>query len=109
MTEGENLEDARTLVIAYGSVARSARQAVRMCRRHKVGLLTLKTLWPFPRDEVMAAAHEARRVIFPEMNMGQLVLETERLIGRQKVRRVNRADGQMITPDQIRRAIEYKE
>jgi 2-oxoglutarate/2-oxoacid ferredoxin oxidoreductase subunit alpha len=109
ITEGESLEDVRTLVVAYGSVARSARQAVHMCRRHKVGLLVLKTLWPFPRDEVMLAAHDARRVIFPEMNMGQLVLEAERLIGRHKVRRVNRADGEMITPEQIRRAIEYKE
>ena len=105
LTEGEGLDDARTLVIAYGCLARSARQAIRMCRRHTVGLLILKTIWPFPEEAVVEAAHGARRVIVPEMNLGQLALEVERLVGRNKVVRVNRADGEMITPDQILRAI----
>jgi 2-oxoglutarate/2-oxoacid ferredoxin oxidoreductase subunit alpha len=58
---------------------------------------------------VLEAARNARRVVVPEMNMGQLVLEVERVVGRNKVVRVNRADGEMITPDQIVRAIEYKD
>jgi len=109
ITEGEYLEDARTLVIAYGSTARSARQAIHMCRRQNVGLLVLKTIWPFPKEEVLLAAHGVRRVIVPEMNLGQVVLEVERLVGRDRVSRVNRADGEMITPDQILRAIQFKQ
>jgi len=109
LTEGELLEDARTLVVAYGCTARSAQEAVRMGRRHTVGLLMLKTIWPFPEEQVLAAARNARRVVVPEMNMGQLALEVERVVGRNKVVRVNRADGEMITPDQILRAIEARD
>ncbi len=56
------LEDARAVVVAYGSTARSARQAVKMARARygrKVGLLRLKTLWPFP-EEVVERAAETR-------------------------------------------------
>ena len=106
----DGVEEANTLVIAYGSIARSAREAIKMARakRYKVGLIVLQTVWPFPTGLVSEAAHEVRRVVVPEMNMGQLVLEVERVVGRRKVRRVNRADGEMITPHQILRAIEER-
>ncbi len=109
LTEGEGLEDARTVVIAYGCTARSAQQAIHLSRRHNVGVLILKTIWPFPEEQVLEATRGARRVIVPEMNLGQLALEIERVVGRNKVLRVNRADGEMITPDQIVKAIEMKE
>jgi hypothetical protein len=35
------------------------------------------------------------------MNLGQIALEVERIVGRQKVLRVGRADGQIVTPEQI--------
>jgi len=74
-----------------------------------VGLLILKTIWPFPEEQVLEATRGVRRVVVPEMNMGQLTLEVERVAGRHKVVRVNRADGEMITPDQIVKAIEMRE
>jgi 2-oxoglutarate ferredoxin oxidoreductase subunit alpha len=42
------------------------------------------------------------------MNQGQLVLEIERVVGRNKVRRVNRTDGEMIHPADIVAAIEER-
>jgi hypothetical protein len=42
----------------------------------------------------------------PEMNLGQLGLEVERMVGRKKVTRVNRANGEMVTPQMIVDAIE---
>jgi len=42
----------------------------------------------------------------PEMNLGQLALEVERVVGRHKVRRVNRVDGELLTPRQILEGIE---
>jgi 2-oxoglutarate ferredoxin oxidoreductase subunit alpha len=95
-------------VVAYGATARSARQAVELARGRgrKVGLLKLKTIWPFPEEVVEQAAERLHHVVVPEMNMGQLVLEVERVVGRHKVRRVNRADGEMIQPAQILAAIE---
>jgi 2-oxoglutarate ferredoxin oxidoreductase subunit alpha len=104
MWEEDGLEDARLVVVAYGSTARSARQAIKIARaRHgrKVGLLRLKTLWPFPEAAVERAAENAQRVIVVEMNLGQMALEVERIVGRQKVLRVGRADGQIVTPGQI--------
>ncbi|MFH1929281.1 MAG: 2-oxoacid:acceptor oxidoreductase subunit alpha [Chloroflexota bacterium] len=108
--EEDGTDDARTLVIAYGSTARSARQAVRMARarRHKVGLVKLLTIWPFAEEVIARVAGNARRVIVPEMNLGQLALEVERIVGRRKVRRVNHADGEMIRPQEILHAIEER-
>jgi 2-oxoglutarate ferredoxin oxidoreductase subunit alpha len=104
MWEEDNVEDARSVVVAYGSTARSARQAIKMARaryRRKVGLLRLKTLWPFPEQVVERISENAQRIIVAEMNLGQIALEVERIVGRKKVLRVGRADGQMVTPQQI--------
>jgi 2-oxoglutarate/2-oxoacid ferredoxin oxidoreductase subunit alpha len=104
MWDGDGIDDARVLLVAYGSTARSARQAIKLARARygrKVGLLRLKTLWPFPEEAVERAAENAQRVVVAEMNLGQIALEVERLVGRSKVLRVGRADGQMVTPEQI--------
>jgi 2-oxoglutarate ferredoxin oxidoreductase subunit alpha len=110
MTEEEWTKNARTVVVAYGCTVRSARHAVRMARdkRYKVGLVKLLTIWPFAEEIIERVAHTARRIIVPELNRGQLALEVERVAGRNKVRRVNRADGEMLTPEQILAAIEEK-
>ncbi|MBM3189430.1 MAG: 2-oxoacid:acceptor oxidoreductase subunit alpha [Chloroflexi bacterium] len=104
----DGLEDARTAVIAYGCTARSAAHAVKMARarRHKAGLLTLQTIWPFHDALIGELVSSARRVIVPELNLGQLALEVERVLGRSRVRRVNRVDGELITPRQILDAME---
>jgi 2-oxoglutarate ferredoxin oxidoreductase subunit alpha len=104
MWEEDGLEDARIVIVAYGATARSARQAIKMARARygrKVGLLRLKTLWPFPEEAVERAVESAQRVIVAEMNLGQMALEVERVVGRSKVMRVGRADGQIVTPEQI--------
>ncbi len=108
--ETEGVEDARTVIVAYGSVARAAREAMKLAKlkRRKVGLLRLQTLWPFPTRIVGQVCREARRVIVPEMNLGQIAIEVERIVGDRKVRRVNRIDGEMITPQQILEAMEVK-
>ena len=108
--EQEDTDDANTVVIAYGVTARSARHAVKLARqrRHKIGLLTLLTIWPFPEEQVERVANGIRRIVVPEMNLGQLALEVERVVGRHKVRRVNRANGEMVTPQMILEAIEER-
>ncbi len=106
----DEVDGARTLVVAYGGTARSARHAVSLARarRHKVGFIRLQTVWPFPGDMLAEAAQGVRSVVVPEMNLGQIALEIERVVGRHKVRRVNRADGQLITPEEILAAIEAR-
>jgi 2-oxoglutarate/2-oxoacid ferredoxin oxidoreductase subunit alpha len=102
--EEDGIEDARILVVSFGSTARAARQAIKVARARygrKVGLLRLKTLWPFPEEALERAAENVQRIIVAEMNLGQMALEVERIAGRAKVTRVGRADGQMVTPEQI--------
>jgi 2-oxoglutarate ferredoxin oxidoreductase subunit alpha len=104
----DGVEDARLLIIAYGSTARTARHAVELARERgrEVGFLKLKTIWPFPEEVVEHAAAQVEHVVVPEMNLGQLALEVERVAGRHKVHRVNRADGKIIRPGVILAAIE---
>jgi 2-oxoglutarate ferredoxin oxidoreductase subunit alpha len=104
----DGVTDAETLVIAYGATARAARSAVDMARERgrKVGFLKLKTIWPFAEEVVEHAAARLHRVVVPELNRGQLALEVERVVGRHKVRRINRADGEMIQPAEILATIE---
>ena len=104
MWEEDGIQDARVLVVAYGSTSRAARQALKIARARygrKVGLLRLKTLWPFPEKVLERAAENVQRVIVAEMNLGQIALEVERIVGRGRVLRVGRADGQIVTPEQI--------
>ncbi len=102
-------EGAEIMVIAYGSVARSAQRAVRLAREKglPVGLLKLKVIWPFMRRTVIQYLQSSRKVIVPEMNMGQLSREVKR-VNRYpcEVLTLNRVDGWLITPDQILNCIQ---
>jgi 2-oxoglutarate ferredoxin oxidoreductase subunit alpha len=99
---------ARTAILSYGASARTARHAMKQLRAkgEKVSLFTAQTLWPFPEAAVEALAETVDRIVVPEMNLGQLALEVERLVGRKKVVRVNRANGEMITPEMVVNAVE---
>jgi len=98
------LEDAEIAVIAYGSVARSARRAVLEAREHgvKAGLLQLITLFPFPRRCVEKVLKQCRAVLVPEMNIGQISREVKRVQrDSSRVETLNRVDGSLITPREI--------
>lgn len=104
MVEEEYTEDAETLVIAYGSVSRSARRAVREARLRgiKCGLVRLVTLWPFPRQMVAPLLQRVRTVLVPELNMGQMSREVKRVNqGATRIETLNRMDGNLITPGEI--------
>jgi 2-oxoglutarate ferredoxin oxidoreductase subunit alpha len=108
LTDEYRTEDAEVTVVAYGSVARSSRLAVDQAREAgiKAGLVTLRTLFPFPRRAVEKQARRARALVVPEMNMGQMSREVKRVCaGKTAVRTLNRVDGQIITPSQILKTI----
>ena len=96
------LEDARIIVIAYGSTARSARQAVREARKMgiKAGLFRLITLWPFPAEKLTKLSVAAENFIVAELNLGQMSNEVERIVKRPVIG-VHHAGGSMITPKTI--------
>lgn len=98
------LEDAEIAIFAYGSVARSARSALAKCREAgiKAGLFQPTVLWPFPEDDIREVAGRVKGFVVPEMNMGQMAREVERACRRDTpVHRLNRVDGQPITPGEI--------
>jgi 2-oxoglutarate ferredoxin oxidoreductase subunit alpha len=101
-------EGARTAILSYGASARTARHAMKALRAkgEKVSLFTALTIWPFPEAVVEELGDSVDRIIVPEMNLGQLALEVERLVGRRKVVRVNRANGEMVTPEMVLQAVE---
>ena len=81
-TELYRTEDASTLVVAYGITARAARRAVDLARAngHPVGLFRPATVWPFP-EEMLRSLRHVRKIVVAEINLGQVVLEVERIAG----------------------------
>ena len=106
----EELEmaDAEVAIFAYGSVARSAKAAMRWARDRgmRVGLVRPLTLWPFPTDAVDHMAEQVRTVIVPEMNIKQMSWEVQAAVaGRAGVVDYGRVDGRLITPEEIQQLI----
>jgi len=99
---------AKIAFLSYGASARTARHAMKLARLHgkKVDLLTLFTIWPFQMRQVEALGERVDQIIVPEMNLGQLAYEVERMVGRKKVKRVVRANGEMVTPQMLLDAME---
>jgi len=107
--EAHQTEDAQSVIVAYGCVARSAYRAMVQARAKgmKVGLLRLITLWPFPRRAIEPLAKAGKALVVPEMNMGQISREVKRVVqGAAPVIRVNKIDGTLIGPHEILEALE---
>ncbi|MBZ4649811.1 2-oxoglutarate ferredoxin oxidoreductase subunit alpha [Thermosipho africanus Ob7] len=97
-------EDAEVLVIAYGIVARSAKEAVKIARNDKmrVGLFKPITIWPLPVHELRKRLSKVEAVVIPEMNLGQYGREILRLVKPgTKVKFINKVGGELITPEEI--------
>jgi 2-oxoglutarate ferredoxin oxidoreductase subunit alpha len=103
------MEDAEIALFAYGSVARSAKAAMKAARKKgvRVGLVRPITLWPFPTAAVERMAERVGTVIVPEMNIRQMAWEVQAAVaGRAKVVDFGRVDGRLITPVQIAELID---
>jgi 2-oxoglutarate ferredoxin oxidoreductase subunit alpha len=104
MSETFETEDVEITVIAYGSVARSAKRAVVEARAKgvKAGLMKLMTIWPFDRSGVERVVRRSKLLLVPEMNMGQISREVKRVNnGVCTVVTLNKVDGTLITPEEI--------
>lgn len=97
-------EDADTLIVAYGSVARSALQAAKTARHQgrRVGLFRPVTLWPFPRQPLFSLSKKVKNILVAEMCAGQMV-EDVRLSTAPScnVDLLGAMGGDLITPDDI--------
>ncbi|MCD6309228.1 MAG: 3-methyl-2-oxobutanoate dehydrogenase subunit VorB [Candidatus Eremiobacteraeota bacterium] len=69
-----NLEDAEVVVVAFGTVARIAKSAIKLARKNgiKAGLLRPISLWPFPEKEFKNLPC-AKIVLVSELSSGQMI------------------------------------
>ncbi|MEW6025917.1 MAG: 2-oxoacid:acceptor oxidoreductase subunit alpha [Planctomycetota bacterium] len=95
-------DDAETLVVAYGFTARSSLRAIQIARadNRKVGLLRLKTLWPFPESVFQGLSPTVKKILVPEMNQGQVIREVQRF-SKCDVLSYSKTNGTIITASEI--------
>lgn len=108
MLEEDQIDGADVIVMSYGITSRVATKAVLDARKAglKVGSLRLITIWPFPTKRVKELAQKIKGFVFPEINMGQVVTEAERVVaGACKVVRVTHPGGGVHNPNDILAAI----
>jgi 2-oxoglutarate/2-oxoacid ferredoxin oxidoreductase subunit alpha len=105
-TEDHFLEDSEIVLIAYGFTARTSLYVIKRLRRMgvKVGLLRLKTLWPFPEEAVRKAGEKVKKVIVPEMNQGQVAGEVKKYCPCEVIP-LGQTNGEIIRPEKILEAL----
>lgn len=104
----EFMDDAEIAVFSYGGAARSAQQAIREARAQgiKTGLVRPTTIWPFPDQAIEDILRKVKAVIVAEISQGQLLGEVQRINQfHTKVIPVQRYDGEMLTPNEVLKAI----
>ena len=70
------------VVVTFGITSRVAMPAIDEARRRgiKVGHLRMLIVWPFPADRIRELAGKVKAFVVPELNMGQMVLEVQRIV-----------------------------
>jgi 2-oxoglutarate ferredoxin oxidoreductase subunit alpha len=105
------------VVVAFGSLARTARYVVRELRREgqRVGLLRPVTLWPFPAEALARAAEGVRCLAVLEQNAGQMIDDVRlAVLGAAPVQGIGGISsddagfgvGPIFDPDNVRRRIQ---
>ncbi len=95
---------AEVLLLGYGIVSRSMAVAAKELREqgHKVSLLTLQSLYPVPKTAIAEALTGIRRVVVPEMNLGQYIQEIRAVAHTNvEVVGVNKMDTTLLSPAEI--------
>jgi 2-oxoglutarate ferredoxin oxidoreductase subunit alpha len=105
----DRTEDAEVIVVSYGITARIAERAIELARGKgiRAGRFRLITVWPFPEERIRALAAKTKVFVVPELNLGQVSLEVERVAASQGARTVpvTHAGGSVHRPEQILDAI----
>ncbi len=101
-SESYSIDDAEVIVVAYGFTARSAFFAVDQLRKSgkKVGLLRLKTIWPFADGLINDIGKLRKKLFVPEMNSGQVYGEIRKYAGCEVIP-YHQTNGRIIHPKDI--------
>jgi 2-oxoglutarate ferredoxin oxidoreductase subunit alpha len=104
----DGVERADIVVVTYGITSRTSIPAIEQARKEglSVGHIRLITAWPFPEKRICELASKINTFVVPEINLGQMVYEVERLAGgKAKVVHVPHAGGTVHNPKEIYEAI----
>ena len=107
--EAKDLAGAEVVVVSYGITSRIAEKAMQQARAKgvKVGTFRLITAWPFPEQEITELSKKVKAFVVPELNLGQMSLEVERIAGgRCRTVPVHHVGGTVHNPEVILKAIE---
>jgi len=105
----ERMEDAEYAVIAYGTAARVAVNAIDEARAAgiRAGLFRPISLFPFPTRQIAELAGRVRGILVVELSLGQMVEDVRLAVeGRCPVRFLGRSGGIVITPDEMLAAVQ---
>ncbi|WKV08047.1 3-methyl-2-oxobutanoate dehydrogenase subunit VorB [Thermoanaerobacterium sp. CMT5567-10] len=94
--EMTNCEDAEIILVAYGTIARVAKNVIELAKREniKVGLIRPISLWPFPVEPFEKTVDHVKGYLSIEMSMGQMVEDVKLAVnGRKPVYFYGRAGG----------------
>jgi len=88
-------EDAKYLIVAYGSQARIAFEAVDILRKQKIkaGLFRPISLWPYPEKGLKEIARKVKKVLVVEQSLGQMVEDVRATLPFAKVSFFGKAGG----------------
>ena len=102
--ESYNVDKCKVAIVSYGCTSRAVYEAVERAEDEgiKIGFVRLKTIWPFPDDPVRKLSEIAERIIVPEMNLGQVCREVQRVACESEVIPLNKiGGGELITPEEL--------
>lgn len=108
MYESRDIDEAEVVVVSYGITSRVAQRAIDLAKAEgiKVGKFRLITAWPFPDKPLREIAAKVKAFVVPELNLGQMVREVERVAGGQaRTIHVPHAGGSVHRPEDILAAI----
>ncbi len=104
-------EDADYLFVAYGSSSRICQKAMELARNkgHKVGLLRLISLYPFPKDIVRELSFRVKSILCVEQSAGQMIEDVRLAAGCEiQIEHFGRMGGMIPIPEEVLEALEQK-
>ncbi|MBI4974585.1 MAG: 3-methyl-2-oxobutanoate dehydrogenase subunit VorB [Candidatus Omnitrophica bacterium] len=107
--ESFHIKDSDIILVAYGSVARTAKASMQKARSEglKVGLIRPITLWPFPDKLIEDIADKTKKFLVIEMSAGQMVEDVMLAVkGKSEVDFYGRMGGEIPTEEEIMQKIE---
>jgi len=106
--EEYQVDDADVVLVAYGITSRVVQRSMQLARERglKVGVFRPVVVWPFPERRLRELARQVKAFVVAELNLGQVVLEVERLACGTRTVLAPHAGGGLHAPEAILAQVE---